>query len=809
MAARKAAATRGKPPPAPGQGPLARIFGVRHLSPMGAWHVERFLEKVDPTAVLVEGPSDASEEIVHLTDKRTRPPVAVLAFTQQRPVRSILFPLAEYSPEWVSLRWALRNGRVARFIDLPASVFLGRSAEGPEHVCSDDPEGGLEETGSEKGEHGAAHERETDTQRYLHDPYGAIARISGDPDHDTWWERHFEHSMTEDSYQLSILEFGRELRELDYEPPRRREETLIREAFMRRMILNAIEEGHDPERIVVVCGAYHAPVLTAEEPAMSDQEIAALKSVPVTRTLMPYSFFRLSSQSGYGAGNKAPGYFQALYEQALSGFTGDLGARILSQVAGRLRRAGMVRSSADVIESVRLARGMASMRDAEAPTLRDLEDAAATCLGHGEPAAIARFFQDVAVGDAMGKVPPGILRTSLQDDFYASIADLRLDEYLKDKEQIIRGSTRKDWLDLRPDRFSRSDDGMHRDRNRSILLHRLELLGIGFAENVTRQEDTAESTYKERWKARWTPDCEIRLVENALRGDTIEIAAVRGLGELLDAIENVHGAAALVRRAVLCDLPDGMQEALGKVQALAVDDGDLVAVAEAALELSHLVAYKDVRAIDVAPLVPLVAQLFLRGLLLAPESCRCNEEASRKVGSALAHLHQVALLFPDALDEGRWMGTLDGIADDSFASPHAAGVACALLLERGQVTDEALDRRVSRRLCPGTNPGEGAGFFEGLASRNRYALLARKSLWVAMTAFVEALDDEDFKRAVVALRRTFGPFETSEARRIAGVLAEIWGGGEQEILLAVETKVDLTELEAIQADLEGLEDLDL
>src|SRR3954470_9395281 len=129
MATRKSsAAAKGAPATAPSKvpssGPLARIFGVRHLSPMGAYHLARYLDQVDPTAVLVEGPSDATENIVHLVDKRTRPPVAILCFTKERPVRSILFPLAEYSPEWVALTWALRKKRVARFIDLPAETFL-------------------------------------------------------------------------------------------------------------------------------------------------------------------------------------------------------------------------------------------------------------------------------------------------------------------------------------------------------------------------------------------------------------------------------------------------------------------------------------------------------------------------------------------------------------------------------------------------------------------------------------------------------------------------------------------------------------
>jgi hypothetical protein len=76
-----------------------------------------------------------------------------------------------------------------------------------------------------------------------------------------------------------------------------------------------------------------------------------------------------------------------------------------------------------------------------------------------------------------------------------------------------------------------------------------------------------------------------------------------------------------------------------------------------------------------------------------------------------------------------------------------------------------------------------------------------------MSAFVESLDDDAFKRAVVALRRAFGGFDTSEARRIADILAEVWGGGLKELVKAIETKVDDAELSALQSDLEGLDDL--
>jgi Family of unknown function (DUF5682) len=335
---------------------------------------------------------------------------------------------------------------------------------------------------------------------------------------------------------------------------------------------------------------------------------------------------------------------------------------------------------------------------------------------------------------------------------------------------------------------------------------------VSFATDKTSEDDRSQSTYKEVWSARWTPACEIELVENALLGDSIEIAAVRRFQERLEKVTAVRDAAEAARKAVECDLPDATAMALAKVQMLAVDDGDFVGIAGAAIELGHLARYKDVRKVDTEPLKPLVGQLFLRASLMAPSAARCAEDAAKSVGGALANVQAVALLGEEAagpLDEDRFTRALDAIADDELASSHVAGVSCALLLERGLISDDVLDQRIARRICPGADPGDGAGFFEGLATRNRYALLSRKSLWARMSEFIESLDDDAFRRAVVALRRAFAAFEAGEARRIVEILSAVWGGGAKELALAVETKVDEAELQALQSDLEGLEDLDL
>ena len=76
---------------------------------------------------------------------------------------------------------------------------------------------------------------------------------------------------------------------------------------------DAVKEGFRAERIVAVTGAYHVAGLTGEEPSMTDKEMGLLPSVPCNVTLMPYSYYRLSSRSGYGAGNEAPAYYGMLW----------------------------------------------------------------------------------------------------------------------------------------------------------------------------------------------------------------------------------------------------------------------------------------------------------------------------------------------------------------------------------------------------------------------------------------------------------------------------------------------------------------
>ena len=253
------------------------IFGVRHLSPGGSKHLLDDLNRIKPKIILIEGPSDASSEIRHITQRQTKPPIAILAFTEELPVRTALWPLASYSPEYQAMKWAADHKAQSVFIDLPSSVMIAlqdmrkhEQQQRAESSPTPDPE---QFTPQAEVLHEAVHES----------LYDQIAQLSGEDDYDMYWERNYEHNLNEHAYRQAILQFSEQMRELteaeeQHSSASEHAYNAIRESYMRRQIKQTIESGYQPEDILVVCGAYHAAALSHVSDIMTDQELQSLPS---------------------------------------------------------------------------------------------------------------------------------------------------------------------------------------------------------------------------------------------------------------------------------------------------------------------------------------------------------------------------------------------------------------------------------------------------------------------------------------------------------------------------------------------------
>ena len=174
-----------------------------------------------------------------------------------------------------------------------------------------------------------------------------------------------------------------------------------------------------------------------------------------------------------------------------------------------------------------------------------------------------------------------------------------------------------------------------------------------------------------------------------------------------------------------CTLTELMEQAKSTLQGLAVDAGNFEQVAGAAYELSVLIRYGSIRRIETDTLVPLLQQLFLRGTLLLVDSAGCNDDAAQGMVRAIQSLHTIAQDHFEAVDDGLWLNKLQELASRDDRNAKLSGFAFAILLERNEIPDERVATEVSRRLSPGIPVDLGAGWFEGMSMRNRYALLSR------------------------------------------------------------------------------------
>ena len=588
--------------------------------------------------------------------------------------------------------------------------------------------------------------------------------------------------------------FGEELRSLTAGNDSDWPEILVREAYMRRQIARAAAEGFAPERTVVVTGAYHTAGLLSDAPAMTDKERGKLPAVECSVTLMPYSYYRLSSRSGYGAGNKAPFYYGMVWRSFLEQDRELALYTYLTSISTYQREHGFMVSSAEVIEAVELSKSLAALGGHSLPALCDLRDAAVTCMGHGHFSEIALAAAATEIGTVTGSLPQGVSRTSLQDDFYRNLRDLKLEKYRSEVAESIS-------LDLRENLNVKSEAAAFRDLNRSFFLHRLRVLNVGFGTlQPLRQED---ATWAEAWTLKWTPEVEIELVEATLKGDTVTGAASFSMRERAREATEISAAAKLLEESYLCGMPEMVAYITDILQHLAADSSALTDLAASAESISVVMRFGDIRRLDSSPLVPVLEQIFLRACLLLVSACFCDDPAAEQIVRSVDRLNSVCL-HHDFLDEERFVRLMEEIASRDDINTRISGFCTAVLLERGRMQDEELGREVQRRLSKGIPAELGAGWFAGLSKKNRYALIARLSLWKELSSYLDTLDEEEFKRALLFLRRAFSDFTPGEKADVAENLGEIWQVNKDQVSETVTRALKTEELEMI----DSLDDFD-
>jgi hypothetical protein len=754
-------------------------FPVRHHSPAVARHLEAAIRERRPRLVFIEGPAEATHLVPHLVDGRTRPPVAL--YSSYRDDGNVLglagvaspapdiparfacwYPVLAYSPEYVAMKAARAVGAEVELIDLPHAALLRPAAAQPAAAAQAAPSDGTERLLAES--------------HY----YQALAAAAGYRTWDQAWDSLFEfgpHTRDREGFRRELATFCAAARATTAPERMAADGTLERERHMLRSIREGLESrGLDPGQALVVCGGFH--LFLDRDDAQPPPPVPA---GTISTALVPYSYFRVSELSGYGAGNRAPQYYERSWE--LRGDVEELLAQHTVAVLKRARREGESVSAADAISIAQHTRLLAALRRHAVPILDDLHDAVLTCCCKGNPAeqgkALRRAIDAVDIGSRIGAVTPEAGRLPLVSDFHLQLGELELAEVIEQEKRIT----------VKLDR--REEQG----RRRSAFLHRLRFLGVPLAEPAAGgARDIGSGTiFREVWRLRWSPPVETELVERSLLGDTVETAALSRLREeLARQVGQAGPTAQRLRDALDMDLPTIVGEIERSCAAAVATDPRFLSLAEALGHLQVLRRHLGHQEQRLAGLEPLLEQCFDRACFALSEAANAPQDEQEKVVDGLRVVAEAQL--GDAsgmLDRDVLVQHVRGAAESSTV-PFLRGGFLGMLAELRAVppdeTSAALAAHAQQPLDRMLTAGE---FLDGLMAAGRTSvLLGADHLVSAIEDLLNAADHEAFLVMLPRMRSAFQRLHERQRLTLADRVAVRHGLKEGETLLRLATSLE-------------------
>ncbi|MET9875143.1 DUF5682 family protein [Actinacidiphila glaucinigra] len=753
------------------------LVGVRHHAPSLAAALPALLDGAEPDVLLVELPGEMQEWLPWLAHEDTRAPVALAAAPGAGGGGPAFYPFADFSPELAAVRWAARCGVPVVACDLP---LADRAWDAGRTTA---PAGD-----SRPGLHAALR-----------------ARLTGRPGDDLW-DRLVEATAPgspPEALRRAALLTGWALRRDAAEGAGVPALDLRRERWMRARVAEAVADGR---RAAVVVGAFHAPALVPaglwprgtapeDEPEAPDTPHAPRGSTAWTTSLIPYAYPLLDERSGYPAGIRDPEWQHLVLEAA-----GDPGAldevltRAAVRICAELRSQGHPSGPADAREISRLAGDLARLRGLPAAGRGELVEAVQTVLAQGEPygrgRAVARAMERVLVGTRGGRPAPGAPRSGLAPAVEAELAALGLPASGPD------AAAPADARDLRLDPL-RSD----LDRRRELLLRRLTVCGVPYAEPMDVRGAAGTEGLTTRWEVRWTPATAAMLTAAGVRGVTALQAAEGVLRERRRQETDEGGPTAAqtlagLARAAECGLPALAGERLAETGEVLPASGTLPEL------LAGLALLDRVRAGHIAGLGPdeaRAARVTAVAELLTAAAVRQVDGLTGSEDPADAHALLELAHRADLLGGVRLTDALARLAADG--SPLMRGAAGAVRVLLGHETAETLGARAASWVDAAGGPDSRAALtarLTGLLTAAGPLLEAAAPALEPLLDRVSDLPDRAFLSRLPALRGGFDTLSPAARDRLLAAVEERLDAegiadtaGVDPVALATWTRADL------------------
>lgn len=752
-------------------------FPVRHHSPTVARHLKDAIQQRKPKMLFIEGPAEANGLIEHIVDAATRPPVAI--YSSYRDDDNVLglagiasaapdiparfaswYPMLSYSPEYVAMVMAKKFGISVTFIDLPHRALIKPAG----NVDKSDPKINSEKLIEESSF------------------YQRLADVAGYRTFNEAWDSLFEIRDFKDDvefFRREVATFCAASRATSNQVQTALDGTFERERFMMKTIRETMQaQNLKPEECMVICGGFHL--------FLDGADVTPPPTCPVGTvytTVVPYSFYRFSELSGYGAGNRAPQYYQTLWDLRGQKREEDLLIEHVVTTLKQARKEGEPLSSADAISTCQHAEMLARLRGRPTPILDDIHDALITCCCKGDPddvgAHLLKAMTHADIGTKIGRVTEALGQLPIVNDFYRQMDVLQLEECMS-KEQLLKLK-----IDKRKDL----------ENKQSIFFHRLSWLGVGLASmlDAPSGDFSSGTLFLERWGVKWSPQVESKLIDCNLYGDTIESAALAHFRELMVMEElNAGKASKLLVDAINMDLPNIIQEVEGVLGSSIDNDNRFASLAEALSNLVVIERYGIYRESRKGIVDALLERCFDRACFAVIEIIAVPEDQQPAVVSGLLTVAEIIQRGDRPnLDKSLFVEHVRNAAD-ACEVPFMRGVLLGVLTEMRINTADDLAKELSALAKAPVEIMITAGdFLDGIMAASRTSImLGAKSLIAAIDELLRAAEWDPFLTMVPKMRAAFERLHGSQLDNVADTVAKQYGLKDSDSLTELHTSVE-------------------
>ena len=538
------------------------------------------------------------------------------------------------------------------------------------------------------------------------------------------------------------------------------DECALREKHMARALTAVFKRGCGS--VALVCGAWHAAALpSAVDKALSRglcetgagyaSAKTGIKAVKLAFAYIPWTYERLRSGGGYGAGVVSPTWYELLYRHH-----GRATEEYLTRIARRLREGGYNASTAQVVDAVELAESLRDLRGLALAGLDEIQEAALGAMAKGVGEVLAKAMREVEGSGTSGRVPGELSALPLQKDLELRLKTVRLAKVYRDMVPVERD------LDLRKEAHLAA----------SQLICQLLLLDIPFGERLV-DGSRSLGTFKERWRLHWRPDFAVTLITAHRYGQTIDAAARAALYARLDAAADLLELIRAIDLVIVSGLYGEMDAVARRISAQAADTTDVWVIARALPDLLRVGRYHSLRVSDVAILANLNATLLPKLAAGLSAACRDIDEDAAYEGFALLKALQPYLAM---VEEGElrqlWFSALSRLTYAPQTHALLRGFAHRTLVDVGEVIQSASANLLSQ-LATGTSIGVTAHFLEGFLYSGVQVLIHQPQTLRLISDWLASVSLEDFRRLLPGLRRSFGAFSKSERRRLGTIVSKM------------------------------------